>query len=140
VHLVVQMLFPNNVTVSKVDSSPIHMARSVQFWFEEGTSSLASAIAKLESNHPEVFSFGLRREHLPWPVQSSNLNIIEPLWSVLESRVRSTFLPTSSLKQLEDVLHEGWHSIPLQTIQNLDESIARRIQAVLQANGGSTLY
>ena len=66
-----------------------------------------------------------------WP----NLNIIELLWSVLESRVRSRF-PPSSLKQPE----EEWYTILLETVQNLRESISRRIQAVLQANGGPTPY
>jgi len=60
---------------------------------------------------------------------------IEPLWPVLESRVISRF-PPLSLKQLE----EDWYSIPLGTIQNLHEAIARRVQAVLQANGGTTPY
>ena len=64
-----------------------------------------------------------------WP----NLNVIEPLWSVLESGVRSRF-PPSSLKQLE----EEWYNILLETFQNLGESISRRIEAVLQANGGPT--
>ena len=55
--------------------------------------------------------------------------------SVLESRARSRF-PPLCLKQPED----EWYSIPLETIQNLHESIPRRIQAVLQANGGPTPY
>jgi hypothetical protein len=63
------------------------------------------------------------------------LNIIESLWSVWESGVRSRFPPPWSLKQ-PDVLHEEWYSIPLETIQNLHEPNPRRIQAVLQANGG----
>jgi hypothetical protein len=62
------------------------------------------------------------------------------MWSVLESRVRSRFPSPSFLKQLEDVLHEDGYSIPLETIQNLGESIATRIQAVLQENGGPTPY
>ena len=82
--------------------------------------------------HPEVLSWLDEHEdalqHLLWLAQSSNLNIIEPLWSVLESRVRSRF-PSSSLKQLE----EEWYSIPLETIQSLRESVPRRIQAVLEA-------
>jgi hypothetical protein len=55
-------------------------------------------------------------------------------------RMRSRFPPPSSLSELEDVLHEEWYSIPLQTIQNIYEYIPRRIQAVLQANGGPSLY
>ena len=78
VHPVVQM-FPNNDTIFQDDSSLIHTARSVQTWFEEHEDAL---------------------QHLPWPAQSPYLNIIKPLWSVLESRVRSRFPPTSSLKQL----------------------------------------
>jgi len=33
--------------------------------------------------------------------------------------------------QPEDVLHEEWYNIPVAAIQNLHESIPRRIQAVL---------
>ena len=70
-----------------------------------------------------------------WLAQSPNLNIIEPLWSVIESRVKSRF-PPFPVKQLE----EEWYSIPLETIQNLHKSISRRIQAVLHANGDPTPY
>jgi len=79
-------------------------------------------------------------QHLSWPAKLPDLNIIGPLWSVLENRVRSRLPPPSPLKQLEDVLREECNSISLQTIQNLYESIPRRIQAVLQANGNPTPY
>jgi len=69
--------------------------------------------------------------HLPSSAQSPDLNIIESLLSVLESRVRSRFPPPSSFKQLEDVLHEEWYNIPLETVQNIHDSIPRGIQAVL---------
>ena len=110
-HPMVQLLFLNDAIFQ--DDLPIHTARSVQSWFEEHENAL---------------------QHL-WLAQSLKLNIIEPLWSVLESRERNRF-PPSSLKQLE----EKWYSIPVETIQNLHESVQRRIQAVLQANGGPTPY
>jgi hypothetical protein len=113
------MLFPNNDAVFQDDILPIHTARSVKSWFEEHEDAL---------------------KHLPWPAQSPDLSIIKSLLSVLESRVRSRFPPPSSLKQLEDVLHKEWYNIPLETIQNIHNSIPRRIQAVLQATGGPTLY
>jgi len=87
-------------------------ARSVQSWFEEHEGAL---------------------QHLLWLAQSPKSNIFEPLWSVLESRVRSRF-PPSSFKQLE----EEWYIIPLEAIHNLHEFIPRRVQAVLQANVGPT--
>jgi len=98
------MLLPNKDAIFQDDDSCIHTARSVQSYFEQ---------------HGDVL------QHLLWLAQSTNLNIMEPLWSVLESRVRSRF-PPSSVKQLE----EKWYSIPLERLQNLHESIPRRIKAV----------
>ena len=109
------MLFPNNDAIFQYDNSPMYTARSVQSWFEE---------------HEDAF------QHLPWPALSPDLNI-QPLWSVLDSRIISRF-PLPSHKQLEDVLQEEWYSIPLETIQNLCESTLRWIQTVLQANGSPT--
>ena len=72
-------VFPNNDAVFQ-DNSPTHTARSVHSCFEEHEDAL---------------------QHLLRLAQSPTLNIIEPLWSVLESRVRSRF-PPLSLKQLEE--------------------------------------
>jgi transposase len=108
VHHMIQMLFPNNDAL-------IHTAGTVQSWLEEHEGKL----------------------HLPWPAQSPDFNIIEQHWSVLKTRVRNRFPPAKSLKQLEDVLQEEWCKIPLQTVQNLYESIPR-IAAVLKTKGGRT--
>jgi predicted Zn-dependent protease len=72
--------------------------------------------------------------------QSPDLNIIEPLWSVLETRTRNRFPTSTSLMQLEDVLQEKWYKILLETVQNWYESIPRRIVTVLKAKGGPTPY
>jgi hypothetical protein len=45
--------------------------------------------------------------------------------------LRNIFPPPASLKQLEDVLQEEWYKIPLETVQDLYESIPRRTVAVL---------
>jgi len=107
-------MFCKNDAIFQDNSSPIHTAKSVHSLFEEHEDAL---------------------HHLLWLAQSPNLNIIKPLWSAVQSRVRNIF-PPSSLKQLE----EEWYSIPLETNQNLHESIPRRIKALLQMNGGPTPY
>jgi hypothetical protein len=75
---------------------PINTAETVQSWFQEHKGKL---------------------QHLPWPAQSPDLNITEPLWSVLEARVRTRFPASTSLKKLEDVLQEEWYKISIETVQ-----------------------
>jgi hypothetical protein len=54
--------------------------------------------------------------------------------------VRNRFPPPESLKQLQDVLQEELYKIPLEAVQNLYESIPRRIAAVLKAKDDPTPY
>ena len=118
-HPMVRMLFPDNDAIFQDDNAPILTAGVVAAWFEE--------------HRVEV-------QHLPWPAQSPDLNIIEHLWSILETRLRRRFPPPSSLTELADALHEEWCNIPLATIHDLYASIPRRIKAVLKAKGGPTPY
>jgi hypothetical protein len=53
--------------------------------------------------------------------------------------MRNRFPLVTTLKQLEDV-QEECYKISLETVQNLYESIPRRISAVLKAKGGSATY
>jgi hypothetical protein len=114
----IQTLFPNKGAVFQDDIAPIRIAGTVQSWFEEDEGEL---------------------QYLPLPAQSPDLNITEPLWSVLETGVRNRFPPPTSLKQLEDVLQEELYKIPLQTVRNLYETISRTA-AVLKAKDGQTPY
>jgi hypothetical protein len=102
VHPMIKTLFLNNNAVFQDDNAHIDTAGAVQSWFQEGEDEL---------------------QYLPWPAQSPDLNIIQSLWSVLETRVRSRFQPPTSLKQLEDVLQEEWYEILLETVQNLYKSL-----------------
>jgi hypothetical protein len=117
VYPVVQVLFPNNDAIFQDDNLPhtqhntkyhnthTHTHRSVQSWFEEPEDAL---------------------QHHLWLAQSPNLNINEPLRSVLESRVRSSF-PPSSLKQLERVVQYSTrdHSELAQVYSKKDTSCVR---------------
>jgi hypothetical protein len=81
----IQTLFPNNHEVLQDNRIPIHKPGTVQSWTEEHKGEL---------------------QQLPWPAQSPNLNITEPLWSVLETWEKNRFPPPTSLKQHEDVLQD----------------------------------
>jgi hypothetical protein len=115
----IQTLFPNNDAVSQEDNAPIHTAGTAQSWFEEHEGEL---------------------QHLPWTPQSPDLNITEPLRSVLETRLRNRFPNPTPLKQFENVLQEECIKIPLETVQNLYESTPRRTAAALKAEGGPAPY
>jgi hypothetical protein len=57
----------------------------------------------------------------------------------LKARAKNRFPPPTSLKQLENV-QEEWYKIPLETVQNLYESIPRSSAIVLKAKGGPMPY
>jgi hypothetical protein len=69
---------------SKTTNIPIHTNGTVKSWFDGHDGEL---------------------QHLCWPAQLPDLNIPEPLWSVLETTVRNRFPSQTSLNQLQDV-HE----------------------------------
>jgi hypothetical protein len=54
----ISTLFPNNDAVFQDVSDPIHTVGTIRSWFEEYEGEL---------------------QHLPWPAQSPDFNIIEPL-------------------------------------------------------------
>ncbi|GFV56050.1 DDE_3 domain-containing protein [Trichonephila clavipes] len=109
-------LFPSGDGIFEDDNAVIHGERLVQSWFEE--------------HEDEV-------KHLPWSAQSPDLNIIEPLWSILERSIRNRYPLSVSLPELLQYLQEEWYNIPLNTIQHWYEWIPRRIQDILYAKGGT---
>ena len=77
---------------------------------------------------------------LPWPAQSPDLNPIEHLWDVLERKVRSRWPLPKNKKELVNVLQEEWSKIEPEVLENLVESIPRRVKAVIEAKGCPTRY
>lgn len=77
---------------------------------------------------------------LPWPAFSPDLNPIEHLWDELDRRVRRRDNPPSSVPELEQALLQEWNNIPQMTVNNLINSMTRRVQSALDANGGHTRY
>ena len=85
VHPIVQVLFLDGHGIFQDDNASMHSAHVVKNWFKQHGSEL---------------------EHIEWPPQSLDLNIIDHLWSVLEQQVNNCYSPLSYLKKLEHVLIE----------------------------------
>jgi hypothetical protein len=99
------------------DNDPKHTSQKATEWFED--------------NKIQVLS---------WPAQS-DLNPIEHPWEHLKRQLRKYNDPLKGAHELWDRLVDEWNGIESEVCQNLIESMPRRIQAVIKANGGhSTNY
>ncbi|KAI8819531.1 uncharacterized protein EV422DRAFT_484804, partial [Fimicolochytrium jonesii] len=75
-----------------------------------------------------------------WPPSSPDLNIIERLWWILETKLRQRNpLPTGK-PSLAAALKEEWAKIPLEMVRNLYRQCERRTHAVWESGGGATKY
>ncbi|GFV98103.1 transposable element Tcb2 transposase [Trichonephila clavipes] len=70
---------------------------------------------------------------LETPPQSPDLHPIENLWMHLDTEVRKKNV--TSKENLEEKLQEVWNSIDIEITKKLIDSMLRRLEAVLKANG-----
>ena len=77
---------------------------------------------------------------MEWPALSPDLNPIENLWDQLSRRVEARNSAPQNLNDLRAALQEEWDAMPQQTISFLVNSIRRRCQAVIDAQGYMTRY
>ena len=72
---------------------------------------------------------------LEWPCNSPDLNIIEFVWQKMKTRVQQVHLKTLELKA---VLREVWASITQNELEEMVESMPRRIHEVIAKKGDAT--
>ena len=77
---------------------------------------------------------------MEWPAQSPDLNPIEHLWFYLKKQLSDHNTPSSGILELWERVEKEWEEIKPEECQNLIESMARRVQAVIRAKGGYTKY
>ena len=75
---------------------------------------------------------------LPWPPYRPDLNPIENLWSAMKSRVQGIQFRTKDALWLE--LETLWNSFSTNFVRCYIDSMPRRISAVIDAKGDSTIY
>lgn len=97
------------------DNDPKHTAKLTKKWFDD------NGVPVLE-----------------WASQSPDLNPIENLWSILDSATKNR-RPANEI-QLMQILTDAWNELPVDLLERLVDSMPRRCQAVIDANGYATKY
>ena len=77
---------------------------------------------------------------LDWPARSPDMSPIEHVWDVLGRRVRAHNPPAANLQELFQRLQQELQAIPQATLRHLVQSMRRRCDACVNANGGHTRY
>jgi hypothetical protein len=68
-----------------------------------------------------------------WPASSPDLNAIENLWAILKRRVEE--LRPGTKDEFSQVLFDVWEALEMDLVNNLVDSMARRIQLVIRKGG-----
>ena len=98
------------------DGAPCHTSNQTRSW--------------MERNNIEVLE--------NWPSSSPDLNIIEHMWAEVKRTIKKSQI--SSLNDLWEKVQEAFYSIPDSFVTNLYDSIPKRLEKVVMANGGNTTY
>ena len=89
----------------------------------------ASTIQHLENNGIKV---------LKWPPRSPDLNPIEHIWNMIDSKLYE--ISPKNLSELEAAIQKLWNELTPDLCRNLIESMPERIQACINAKGGHFDY
>src|SRR3954464_8560332 len=73
-------------------------------------------------------------------LQTSDLNPTEHLWTHLKKKLAEYENPPSGILELWERAEMEWNEMGKEVCQNLIESMPRRVEAVIKANGGYTKY
>ena len=79
-------------------------------------------------------------ECMDWPAKSSDLNLIEHAWDILQRRISNRQNQPNSLQELADALVDEWSRIPQVEFQRLIRSFQNRCREVIRARGGHNRY
>ncbi|GFX66373.1 transposable element Tcb1 transposase [Trichonephila clavipes] len=83
-------------------------------------------------------SEGIQR--LVWPVRSPDLNPIENVWDALGRQVAGRNYPPTSKNTLIRALTEEWDKLPQQLLDNVVQSMVRRVECCITLHGGHIPY
>lgn len=79
-------------------------------------------------------------ETIKWPANSPDLNPMEQIWYTLKDAVQHKRVRPSSIHAMVEIVKEEWANVGEDFLNKLCSSMPKRIQAVIDANGGHTRY
>ncbi|GFV15183.1 transposable element Tc1 transposase [Trichonephila clavipes] len=83
-------------------------------------------------------SGGIQR--LVWPACSPDLNPIENVWDALGRQVAGRNNPPTNKNTLIRALTEEWDKLPQQLLDNVVQSMVRRVECCITLHGGHIPY
>ncbi|GFX58422.1 transposable element Tcb2 transposase [Trichonephila clavipes] len=83
-------------------------------------------------------SEGIQR--LVWPARSPDLNPIENVWDALGRQVAGRNYPPTNKNTLIRALTEEWDKLPQQLLDNVEQSMVRRVECCITLHGGHIPY
>lgn len=99
------------------DNAPIHTAGLVLDWFKEKNIDI-----------------------MKWPALSPDLNPIENIWGIMSNRIYSNGRQYESLQQLKCEINRTWAEISKSELENLINSMPKRMEEVVRNSGAHTHY
>ncbi|GFU90418.1 transposable element Tcb2 transposase [Trichonephila clavipes] len=88
--------------------------------------------------HDCLDSEGIQR--LVWPARSPDLNPIENVWDALGRQVAGRNYPPTNKNTLIRALTEEWDKLPQQLLDNVLQSMVRRVECCITLHGGHIPY
>ncbi|GFT20950.1 transposable element Tcb1 transposase [Trichonephila clavipes] len=88
--------------------------------------------------HDCLDSEGIQR--LVWPARSPDLNPIENVWDALGRQVAGRNYPPTNKNTLSRALTEEWDKLPQQLLDNVVQSMVRRMECCITLHGGHIPY
>ncbi|GFU46725.1 transposable element Tcb1 transposase [Trichonephila clavipes] len=79
-------------------------------------------------------------QRLVWPARSPDLNPIENVWDALGRQVAGRNYPPTNKNTLIRALTEGWDKLPQQLLDNVVQSMVRRVEYCITLHGGHIPY